>query len=340
MKFWKIALVIGISGFLVFLFFSRVHLGNVMSILLQVNPVYPLVFTLAFIPHFLFRSRRWGLLLTPYKAKIPVITLYNATIIGYLISYLFPGRLGEIARPVILAEKENIKKAQAIATIVLERLIDALIVFFFFLLSILFLESRKSLPLAGIKKISMIILPVLLLLVLAIFLLGARGSRPFVERSCNCLFRLFPNRVRQRLTDATLTFTQALHPKLGLRNSVKLSLWSIGMWAYIVPFYWFLMQGFDHMPMTLVETIPYYSILYASGIVPTPGMAGSLDLASRVSLTSLFRIEQNTAVAYTLLFHFLQVAVTVVLGLVALGQEGLNLNKIRRFGKKDELPGL
>ena len=340
MKLWKIALVFGISGLLVFLFFSRVHLGNVMSILLQVHPLYPLVFTLAFIPHLLFRSHRWGLLLSPYKTKIPVITLYNATVIGYLISYLFPGRLGEIARPVILAEKENIKKAQAIATIVLERLIDALIIFFFFLLSILFLESHKNLPLAGIKKLSLVITPILAMLVLVIFLLGAKRSRPFIEKSCNSLFRLFPVRMRHRLTEATLAFTHALHPNLGLRNSVKLSLWSIGMWAYIIPFYWFLMQGFDRMPMTLIETVPYFSILYVSGIVPTPGMAGSLDLASRVSLTSLFRIEQNTAVAYTLLFHFIQVAVPVVLGLVALGQEGLNLNKIRRFGKKNELPRL
>ncbi len=340
MKIWKVAVVIGISGFLIFLFFHRTHLGSVISILLQVNPIYPLVFSLAFIPHFLIRAYRWRILLQPYKAEIPIASLFNSTVIGYLISYLLPGRLGEIARPVILAEKEKIKKAQAIATIVLERLIDALIIFSFFLVSVFIIGSNKVLPLAKIRRISLIITPILLFLVLAIYLLGARWSGPFIEKFCNFVFLIFPARLRKRLTVATLTFTRALHPGLDLRSSAKLGLLSVGLWVYIIPFYWFLMRGFAHMRMTLVETVPYFAILYISGIVPTPGMAGSLDLASRVSLTGLFHIEGNTAVAYTLLFHTLQVIVPVMLGFAALWQEGLNLDKIRRLGKKDELPGM
>ena len=340
MKLWKVAVVVGISGFLVFLFFQRIYLGNVIAILLQVNPIYPLVFSLAFIPHFWIRAHRWGILLKPYKAEIPIGSLYHATVIGYLISYLLPGRLGEIARPVILAEKEKIKKPQAIATIVLERLIDALIIFSFFLLSVFFLGSNKALPLARIRRISLIVTPILLFLVLAIYLLGARWSGPFIEKFCNCVFAIFPARSRKRLTEAALTFTRALHPGLDLRSSARLGLLSVGLWVYIIPFYWFLMRGFVQMRMTIVETVPYFAILYISGIVPTPGMAGSLDLASRVALTGLFRIEGNTAVAYTLLFHFLQVAVPVILGLAALWREGLNLKKIWRFGKKDELPGM
>lgn len=340
MKLWKVAVVVGISGLLIFLFFQRIHLGSVISILLQVNPIYPLVFSLAFIPHCLLRAYRWGILLKPYKREIPVTSLYNATVIGFMISYLLPGRLGEIARPVILAEKEQIKKAQAIATIVLERLIDALIIFSLFLLSVFFLEGKKALPVARIKRVSLIITMIFLFLVLALYLLGARRSGPFIEKFCNFAFRIFPAHLRKRLTEATLTFTRALHPGLDLRSSAKLGLLSVGLWIYIIPFYWFLMRGFVQMRMTLVETVPYFAILYISGIVPTPGMAGSLDLASRVALTGLFRIEGNTAVAYTLLFHTLQVAVPVILGLAALGQEGLNLKKIRRFGKKDELPGM
>jgi uncharacterized protein (TIRG00374 family) len=122
MKFWKLALISILSALFVYLFLKRIDFHEIKKIWLAIPPLYPLFFLLLAFPQYYIRAYRWGLLLSPFKKNIAISSLLNFTLIGFMISYLLPGRLGEIARPVMLAEKEKIKKSQAIATIINERL--------------------------------------------------------------------------------------------------------------------------------------------------------------------------------------------------------------------------
>src|SRR5688572_6574804 len=75
--------------------------------------------------HLVLRTLRWRILLAPMKRRIGFYNLFSTTAIGYLLSFVF-FRIGEVLRPVMLAQREGIQKSGAIATCVLERLMDAL----------------------------------------------------------------------------------------------------------------------------------------------------------------------------------------------------------------------
>ena len=65
--------------------------------------------------HLVFRSWRWRLLLTPVKPEIGFYNLFSTTVIGYFASALFPFRVGELVRPLMLAGREGIRRSRAMS---------------------------------------------------------------------------------------------------------------------------------------------------------------------------------------------------------------------------------
>ena len=136
MRYVKILLIVGIVGVLLYFFFQDVNFGEVIAIIKGLNPIFPIVFFTGLFLQFFIRAYRWGLLLKPHKEKIPLLTLYNYTVIGFLISTILPGRLGEPAKGMLLASEENISRSYGLASVVLERLIDSLMIVLLFLTSL------------------------------------------------------------------------------------------------------------------------------------------------------------------------------------------------------------
>lgn len=337
MKFWKLALITILSALFVFLFLQRINFQEIKNIWLAIPPLYPLFFLLLAFPQYFVRAYRWGLLLHPFKKNIAISSLLNFTLIGFMISYLLPGRLGEIARPVMLAEKEKIKKSQAIATIINERLFDLLIVLVM-LITYLILGPRTPSPiLLKLKNMAFLLLPVVLLIFFVITLANTEKFFPRTERLIRFLAKAIPARFREKVTSFAIHFVKALNLNLGWYGILKVSCLSLLHWFIILFSYWLLMQGFAGLALDLPATIPYLAVIFVSAAIPTPGMAGSLDLASKYALTGLFGVNDKTAVAFTILFHFLILVMPIILGLLAFWREGLNYKTIANLSKKDEL---
>jgi len=74
--------------------------------------------------HFI-RTIRWGILLEPLgKPAFP--RLNSASAIGFMALVTMPFRLGEFARPLLIAEKGKIRRSAAMASIVVERVVDGI----------------------------------------------------------------------------------------------------------------------------------------------------------------------------------------------------------------------
>jgi len=63
--------------------------------------------------------------------KHSLLTLYNYTAIGFFLN-LLPGRLGEPVRGILLAREEKIDKSYGLASVVVERMIDFLMMILIF----------------------------------------------------------------------------------------------------------------------------------------------------------------------------------------------------------------
>jgi hypothetical protein len=338
MKFWKLTLITILSALFVFLFLRRIDFPEIIKIWLMIPPLYPLFFLLLALPQYLVRAYRWGLLLKPFKKKIALSSLLNFTLIGFMISYLLPGRLGEIARPVMLAEKEKIKKSQAIATIINERLFDLLFVLILLIVYLVSGLGRPSPILLKLKTLALLLLPVVLLIFFVITLANTNKFFPKTERLIHFLSGALPTRWREKTSAFFIHLIKAMDLNLGWSGILKVSCFSLLHWSIILFSYWLLMQGFAGLALDLPATIPFLAVIFVSAAIPTPGMAGSLDLASKYALIGLFGVNEKTAVAFTILFHFLLLLMPITLGLIAFWREGVNFKIITNLSKKDELP--
>lgn len=75
----------------------------------------------------LCRTLRWGALLSGLE-KVPFKPLHEASAIGFMLMLVLPFRLGEFARPMLIASRTSIRRTAAMTTVVLERIVDGLLV--------------------------------------------------------------------------------------------------------------------------------------------------------------------------------------------------------------------
>lgn len=74
----------------------------------------------------LVRGLRWRVLLSAEKT-LPVLTVFWATMTGYLGNAYLPARAGEVVRSVLIGQKGGISKTFSLATALTERVVDAVI---------------------------------------------------------------------------------------------------------------------------------------------------------------------------------------------------------------------
>lgn len=322
---------------LLFFFFKDVNFKEVGNIVKNINPLYPIVFFIAHVFQYFIRAYRWGIILKPYKEKIPLMTLYDFTAIGFFLNFL-PGRLGEPARGILLARRENIDKSYGLASVVIERMIDFIMIILVFLVSLFFLESNNSTLLLKLKSLSFYILPIIILIFIMFYLINLPRVFSIVEKIVIFFAKIVPLKIREKVVRFVLRFLKGLKLKLPVIDFIKLFFASLLVWLYLVGFYWFLMKAFN-IHITIVETIPYFCILVFFAAIPTPGMTGTIDLGSKLGLTQLYNVSTDSAVAFTILLHVLLLLVWVVFGFAAIWRQGLSLKSLKniRGKEKDEV---
>jgi len=80
---------------------------------------------------YLLRAYGWSVLMRPIK-KGPLSVFFSSLSIGFMCNALLPFRLGEIVRAVILGKSLSVSTSAVFMTVLVERLIDAIILFAFF----------------------------------------------------------------------------------------------------------------------------------------------------------------------------------------------------------------
>jgi hypothetical protein len=109
-----------LSLFFLFLFFRKIDLRGVWESFKSVEYVYTLPLMAINLLAIWVRAKRWDYLLSPIK-RVPMKELYNATAIGFMANNIFPARVGEFVRAIILGHRARISKTASFATIVVER---------------------------------------------------------------------------------------------------------------------------------------------------------------------------------------------------------------------------
>ena len=126
LKRWQFWVGLVISA--VFLYFSLrgLKLGEVWKSIQSANYPWLLPGIAVYFVGVWVRSWRWHYLLRPLK-KIPTATMFPIVTIGYMGNNIYPARAGEVLRAVILKQREDVPVSASLATVIVERIFDGVV---------------------------------------------------------------------------------------------------------------------------------------------------------------------------------------------------------------------
>ncbi len=328
------------AGALLYFFVRSADWGAVLDSVKAANPWLLAAVLCMQPPLFLLRAIRWQCFMAPIK-KIRIQPLFSSMMIGFMISFLFPGRLGEIVRPVLLGIREKVSKTSTFATIVLERIFDMLAVLI--LLQAYFLLATVMPGLAGqegsqstllvIRRGGFIALLVTLgaIAVMVVFKLKREAaSRLFVR-----IAGILPTSLQRKAIHLLESFVAGLNVYHDLRTFMLIGFYSLAIWTGICFTIWVCIRAFGiGLPFLLV--FPMQAILMIGVAIPTPGMVGGFHAAMKIGLVTLWGVDPSLAVSTTLVLHALLVLPAVVHGLYYAWREGFSLGEIRTIGEREQ----
>ncbi|MHC1782856.1 MAG: lysylphosphatidylglycerol synthase transmembrane domain-containing protein [Anaerolineaceae bacterium] len=277
------------------------------------------------------RAWRWHYLLRPVK-KIPTSTMFPIVAIGYMGNNIYPARAGEVLRAVVLQRREGVPVSASLATIIVERVFDGVVMLAFVFLNLPqlanltdssgFIGSIQSLALWGAAAF---------IGALAVFMLAAMFPFTAERITRRLIDRLMPSRWRERAHQISGRFLGGLESLRSPQEAVMIFLTSVLIWLLETGKYWFVMQAFPFQ-------VSFFALMLMNGIVnlattlpSAPGYVGTFD-APGIALLQAYGVSGEIAAGYTLVLHVALWVPITLLGAYYFAREGF------KWGQKIENP--
>src|SRR5574341_794294 len=125
-------LVVGlaISAIFVYLALKGLNLGEVWANLQGAHYGWLIPGVLVYFVAVWARTWRWHYLLRPIK-RIGLVRLFPVVVIGYMGNNVYPFRAGEVIRAWVLKRNDDVSISASLATIIVERIFDGLVMLIF-----------------------------------------------------------------------------------------------------------------------------------------------------------------------------------------------------------------
>ncbi|MFZ3071004.1 MAG: lysylphosphatidylglycerol synthase transmembrane domain-containing protein [Anaerolineaceae bacterium] len=325
LKKWHVWLGVIISVVFLYLAFRKVDFSQVWIYLRQAQWGWVLLGLVFYFAGVVVRAFRWQVLLKPLKF-IPVKRLFPVVAIGYMGNNVYPARAGELLRSVLLKQKEQVEISASLATIVVERLFDALVIFGLVILNLYQLTALPSAQnyinaIRGVAIWGSLIFLLLLLLFFALVLFPV-PTKKFTDW---IISHLVIEKLRPGLTNILEKFIKGLSSLRSATETLKVLALSIAVWTCETGLYWGVMKamGIDLSFMTLMLLNGVVNLVLL--IPAAPGGLGTFDAACKAML-EVFGIGSELALGYTLLLRVALWVPITVLGAIYFFKEGFSLS--------------
>lgn len=336
-KWLRHAVILLITFAFLYLFFRRVEWKEAFQSITDVNLVWFIIMLLLAPLHLVTRALRWEYLLKHEKKGVSFYNRFAANAVGFTVSMIFPGRLGEIVRPIYLAKKENMKKGFVLGTVVVERIFDVFTMCFIlgiFLVSkplyasifIIDEEIYAKLYFWGIGGISFATLFLIITLCLYFFNDKTLSVIKF-------FLRPVPDKISEKILELSEEFIQGLKFFHSLKDLFIYILLSFVVWLGIIFFYWIFFFAYN-ISIPFFFLFPFVFMLMIGASIPTPGMVGGFHFFSKLGLVSFYNIEANLAFGMTIVMHAVQVIMTCLIGYVILWKEGTSIFQVKKISEE------
>lgn len=265
----------------------------------------------------------------------------------------FPARLGELVRPALLAEKENVPIGAGFSVVFIERVIDLLVALGVLLTALTLMELPTTV--VEVKGISIdfpalvkavaygVLLPVFV--VLFGLSLAPEVGRRAVERVLRILVRLLPSSVGDRVQSGAAAFLESFLAGIGiLRQPVRLAkvlLLTALTWGLTGFLYVGLANGMDALngQVNWAEGMTILVITMLGTAIPAlPGFAAVYEgaVVAAFVLLGIGTEPEVVALAFALIVHWWTYAVQSMTAFYFFLRDGVKLSELRDQTRRNQ----
>jgi uncharacterized protein (TIRG00374 family) len=356
----SISLALGsiVSALALYLSFRNVPLAQLAAYIKTIN-YWWIGPTIAIgIACFFLRTLRWQIILGDIE-RIRFWQAFHPLMIGFMVNCVLPGRVGELARPVILRQKRGISVTTGIATVAAERIFDIGALILLFALVFGTIAGRPDLQgdyfgfhlnsdLLKSAAWGLIRLSVALSVCIMLLIIGAtrRLIKTAIERIGRYLAVRIP-RFQKKIVQAsgfTILIIDNFAAGLSLVRSpfrllacvgLTVLIWGLTAFSYLV-----FSKGCPGIELSFMElTTVMVVICFAIALPSVPGFWGLWE-AGGVFALSIFGVAEKDALGFILVNHAAQVFPVIAVGFVSALIESVNILNLtidgRQSGKKPQ----
>jgi glycosyltransferase 2 family protein len=286
----RLTFSLGVSALLMWLSLRNADLRAVGRAITSADPWRMAGYAAILVCVHLVRTVRWGILLEPL-GHVGFKRLNSVSAVGFMLLMVLPFRLGEFARPLLIARPPpggvgpTLRRSGAFASIVVERIVDGLAIGLVGIVALRMLGAGASGKYAEFARHASVLVA-LGFFVLCVAVTSAFFLRDRAVQLVSALLKPFSPRLSQRGSSMTGAFISALHLGSGWKalaffglTAVYWSLNGFGL-ALLAPAFGF------HLAPLWVATI--LAVQVVGVMVPAgPGMIGTTQFFTQAAL-SLF----------------------------------------------------
>ncbi|MFH0998449.1 MAG: lysylphosphatidylglycerol synthase transmembrane domain-containing protein [Pseudomonadota bacterium] len=347
----SLSLLVGlaVSVAALYLAFRNVPFSDLMAYLKSINYFWIIPTILLALAGFMLRVYRWQLILGSSQ-PVGFWQAFHPLMIGFMLNCILPGRVGEVARPIILKQKEQFPFSTGLATVAAERTFDAIILLLLlsWMLTVVQIDPVLEIHFGGyvLNKTLLIstakgITRLSLLLVAGIVLVALESSRNWMNR----LFLKIPNLffftsqafrklVYQHFSLLLIRFTLSFSKGfLLLKEPWKMAGCfglSLLIWGLNVVSYYTMTLGAPGVDLSFAELSVVMVIVCLFISIPSaPGFWGIWE-AGGVFALALFGVSAKDAAGFTLANHAVQMFPVIVVGIGSAIVTGVNVWQVSR----------
>lgn len=305
----KISRLLPLIGVVLFLYIIwNMNLAEIFNILKGMNIFYLLISMAVIIPSLIIKAFKWKLLIRSYGIDYPLTDSITSWLVGFVISLITPGRVGDISRAYYLKEKK-ISFGKALTTVVIDRIIDIITLFCLAIIGIFIFITFY----AVYENLLVSSIIIFILFIFLIFLLTKKNFTRFILRPF--FRRLVPKRYKSKVGSTFNEFYKGLSFMRKKRGLVFIAI----IISIIIWFITFLQYYFFALAINIELSLAFLII-----IVPITALLDALPIsfsgigtrdAALIFFFSFVDLSAESAISFSLIILFIGYTIMGIVGL-------------------------
>jgi uncharacterized protein (TIRG00374 family) len=306
---WRLLVGLALSAICLFLAFRGISLPALVKALSAARWEWVALAVAVVVVSTFVKAVRWQALFFPQR--LSVSKAWSIFMIGQMLNAVLPARAGEVGRIYFIGEVEGISRAQALSTVVVEKVVDLVMLALAYLVVAVWLVVTSTGFPNWLRDAGVSLFP-LAALGLGSLLLFVYAGRP-TWRFLRQVLKPLPLNWRTAADAAAEQSISAFEALRRWQTSAQVWSWSILIWALATLIHSLVFIAFHLSLSPYLALLLLVVLMSGVSVPPLPGNLGVFPYLC-VLVLSLFGVNRETALVYGIVLQMVAYFPLIVLG--------------------------